>query len=121
MRPAATRNAGLRSELDDVAVRVFDVRERLPRTVLAATDELAARALDLGDRRVDVRVVIQAKPEVADARVDPRDARLLGILVQRDQVPAARRVEEDHRRAVAEELTHPEHLLVEPKDRKSVV
>ncbi len=52
VRRRAPRNK--RSQLDDVAVRIFDIRERHPWGMLAALNQLAAGGFNLRDGRVEI-------------------------------------------------------------------
>lgn len=54
-----------------VSVGVVDVSERKPGRELAPAEELAADALDLADRGVDVARFHEPEPEVGDAAALP--------------------------------------------------
>ena len=78
-----------RSQLNHVAVRIFDVRERSSWAVLAAPNQLAPSTFHGGDGRVKVGGVRQAKPEMGDTTVYASEMRLFAIFVEGNQILTA--------------------------------
>ena len=104
-----------RLELDDVAVRIFDVCERHAWGMLAAPNQLSACRLKLRDGGVEIGGVREAEPEVGHASIHAGQLCLAGVLVEGEEILATRGVEEDHLGAITEAFHHPEYAVVESK------
>jgi hypothetical protein len=100
-------------ELDYVAVRVRHVGEGMVGLMFPSPYQASASRLDLGNRRIEVRLVEQAETEMGDSAVVAGPILSPWILVEGDGVSSTRRSEEDHPGTIAKLLFESEDSLVE--------
>ena len=91
---------------------------QLTRRVLPAPDQPSSGGDDLPNGVVHICSVLQAEAEVRDPTAVARPTlSAVGLRVQRYGVPSTGCSEEDQVVTLAEQLLHPEHARVKPRER----